>query len=120
MLFQVGGFQLPFFVNGSFMFTAIPVLFCVLSRDFGDNSGETPEQEQPSFPIVEALKIPAVMMIGEYIHPYCQSDQQKNYPYINSLSITQFMRISNRISGARFGKENDPSKYKAITKGTVY
>ncbi|KAL9988698.1 hypothetical protein ACROYT_G003172 [Oculina patagonica] len=63
-LYTVGGFQLPFFVMACSMIAAIPVLFCVLSSDCGINSGETPEQEKASFPIIEALKIPAVLMIA--------------------------------------------------------
>ncbi|KAL9988695.1 hypothetical protein ACROYT_G003169 [Oculina patagonica] len=62
-LYTVGGFQLPFVVLGCSMIAAIPVLFCVLSRR-GVHSGKTPDQEKASFPIIEALKIPAVLMIA--------------------------------------------------------
>ena len=51
------------------MIASIPVLFFVLSSDCGVYSGETPDQEKAekdSFPIIKALKIPAVLMVGEY------------------------------------------------------
>ncbi|KAL9988691.1 hypothetical protein ACROYT_G003165 [Oculina patagonica] len=60
-LYTVGGFQLSFVVLGCSMIAAIPVLFCVLSR-CGVHSGKIPDQEKASFPIIEALKIPAVLM----------------------------------------------------------
>ncbi|KAL9988687.1 hypothetical protein ACROYT_G003161 [Oculina patagonica] len=62
-LYTVGGFQLPFVVFGCSTIAAIPFLFCVLSP-CGVHSGETPDQEKASFPIIEALKIPAVLMIA--------------------------------------------------------
>ena len=80
--FQVGGFQLPFFAIGCSMFAAIPVLFCVLPSDCGDDSGKTPDQEKFSFPIVEALKIPAVMMVGEYIHPLFSIVIKRHFPLV--------------------------------------
>ena len=72
MSFQVGGFQLPFFAIGCLMFAAVPVLFCVFSRDSGDDSAKFSDQEKASFSIVEAVKIPAVLMVGEYTHRYFQ------------------------------------------------
>ncbi|KAL9988699.1 hypothetical protein ACROYT_G003173 [Oculina patagonica] len=60
-LYTVGGFKLPFFVIGCSMIAAIPVLFSALSSKCGFQSGKS--QEDASFPIVKALKIPAVLMV---------------------------------------------------------
>ena len=47
------------------MIASFPVLSCVLSSDSGVYSGKTPDKA--SLPIAKALKVPAVLMVGEYI-----------------------------------------------------
>ena len=48
------------------MIAAVPVLFCTLSSDCGFRSDKlSSDQGEALFPVVEALKIPAVWMLGE-------------------------------------------------------
>ncbi|XP_078362675.1 MFS-type transporter SLC18B1-like [Oculina patagonica] len=63
-LYTVGGFQLPFFVIGCSMIAAIPFLFSALSSKCASQTGKTPDEEKASFPIIEALKIPSVLMLA--------------------------------------------------------
>ena len=67
------------------MIAAIPVLIFVFPSDCGVNSGKKPDQEKASFPLVEILKIPAVLMIGEYIDNLFLMVIQENFSLLIAI-----------------------------------
>jgi len=70
------------------MIAAVPVLFCTLSTDCGFRSDKlSSDQGEALFPVVEALKIPAVWMLGEsIIHLLSVDDDRHTLSPDNSSS----------------------------------
>ena len=83
------------------MIAAVPVLFCTLSSDCGFRSNKlSSDQGEALFPVVEALKIPAVWMLGESIihlmciHAYGHTLSPGNSSSKTSSHLVRFITIT--------------------------